>query len=96
MQLNNPTIGRLDRLNKLGCRVTVRDGKAHVSLPGLALAAVSSMVHAARVWSLRQLWNQNRHMDRCAILGPDAFLASYLIVRHQCREVLPNVWFRGA
>lgn len=96
MQLRNPTLRRLDRLSKLGCAVTIRGGVAHASVADLLLAGVSAVLHAGRVWTLRQLWSQNRHMDRCHRLGPDAFRASYLIVRHQCWGVLPNAWFQDA
>lgn len=96
MQLDNPTLGQLDRLASLGCRLTIRDGKAHAPLAGLLVAAVSSVIHRFRVWSLRGFWLQNRHLDRCSRLGPDAFWASYLVTRYRCRDTLPSSWFRRA
>lgn len=94
MQLNPSTLGRLERLQLLGCPVVIRAGQPHATVIGLVVARFNSILHALRVRSLRRYWREDRafcrkHMPEAA----DLFWESYMVLRFQAREVLPSRWF---
>lgn len=93
MNLHNPTLGQLERLHLLGCDVTVNTGVASVPATASTALSISSLVHAARVHSLRAYWRRMRKVDRCIGFGREAFWESYMCMRYQCRQVLPARWF---
>lgn len=93
MNLRNPTLGQLERLHLLGCNVTVNTGVASVPDTAAPFLSISSVLHAARVRSLRAYWRQMRRVDRCIGFGSEAFWESYMVMRYQCRQVLPVRWF---
>ena len=93
MQLNNSTLGRLERLQLLGCPVVIRAGQPHATGIGLAVARFNSIIHALRVRSLRRYWQEDRAFSRGYMPAPHPFWESYMILRFQAREVLPARWF---
>jgi hypothetical protein len=92
MRLNNSTLGRLERLQLLGCPVVIRAGQPHATVIGLAVARFNSILHALRVRSLRRYWREDRAFDRKYTPAPHLFWESYMILRFQAREVLPARW----
>jgi hypothetical protein len=92
MQLNNPTLGRLERLQLLGCPVVIRAGQPHATVIGLAVARFNSLLHALRVRSLRRYWREDRAFSRGYMPAPHLFWESYMILRLKTREVLPACW----
>lgn len=104
MQLNNPTLGQLERLYLLGCDVMVQDGTASVTLLGIALAAINSVAHRANVLFLRKAWATSRCDDRlvereleragfsdaihCQLQTTYQWMQKY-----KSRQLLPARWF---
>lgn len=104
MQLNNPTLGQLERLYLLGCDVLVQDGAASVTMLGILLAAINSVSHRANVLFLRKAWATSRRDDRWIEREldrgwyPDAlhchFQTTYQwMQKYKSRQLLPARWF---
>ncbi|MND16957.1 hypothetical protein D3C76_649920 [compost metagenome] len=96
MHLNNLTTGQLERLQLLGCPVTVTDGAASAPLAGLLLAGLSSVLHAVRVRKVRACWRKERRLDRKLGCHREAFWETYMITQYEAQQVLPARWFNRA
>lgn len=91
----NASLGQIERLSRLGCRVVIKDGEAHASIAALAVARFNAAIHALRVRSLRVYWKRMRNLDRGS-WGAGAFWESYICLKYQTRETLPSRWFNLA